>query len=157
MSMGSLSFSNRCQATFSGETTVKIVCISCDKATTFFRRSLFFFFFFFLVPFQPWSCLLCRKTNRHSSKLECRKICQVHDHNSKLLLTFFRTRYLVWVGVGGNLGVNVVRVCESVFRNLPHSFSWPLKKQTHSYTSSSKILTHSYTALWLLYPFIAGS
>ena len=27
-----------------------------------------------------------------------------------------------------NLGVIVVRVCEPVFRNLPHSYTWPLKK-----------------------------
>ena len=60
----------------------------------------------------------------------------------------------------GNLGVIVVPVCKPVFRNLPYSYTWPLKKnkkQTHSYTWSSKMLTHSYTALWLLYPFIAGS
>ena len=34
-------------------------------------------------------------------------------------------------GVGGNLGVIVVRVCESVFQNLPHSYTWPLKTRTH--------------------------
>ena len=27
---------------------------------------------------------------------------------------------------GGNLGVILVRVCEPVFRNLPHSYTWPL-------------------------------
>ena len=52
-------------------------------------------------------------------------------------------------GVGGgrrgNLGVTVVRVCEPVFKNLPHSNTWPLKKRTHSYTCSSKMLTYSYT------------
>ena len=37
-------------------------------------------------------------------------------------------------GVKGNLGVIVVRVCEPEFRNLPHSYTWPLKKWTHSYT-----------------------
>ena len=32
-------------------------------------------------------------------------------------------------GVGvGNLGVILVRVCEPVFQNLPHSYTWPLKK-----------------------------
>ena len=36
--------------------------------------------------------------------------------------------------VGGNLGVILVRVCELVFQNLPHSYTWPLKKRTHSYT-----------------------
>ena len=28
----------------------------------------------------------------------------------------------------GNLGLIMVRVCESVFKNLPHSYFWPLKK-----------------------------
>ena len=51
-----------------------------------------------------------------------------------------------WV-VGGNLGVIVVRVCEPVFQNLPHSYTWPLKKRTHSYTRSSEMLTFSYTVL----------
>ena len=37
-------------------------------------------------------------------------------------------------GGGGNLGVILVRVCEPVFQNLPHSYTWPLKKRTHSYT-----------------------
>ena len=58
-------------------------------------------------------------------------------------------------GGGGNLGVILVRVCEPVFQNLPHSYTWPLKKQTHSYTWSSKMLTYSYTALWFfLYSFL---
>ena len=34
-------------------------------------------------------------------------------------------------GGRGNLGVIVVRVCESVFQNLPHSYTWPLKTRTH--------------------------
>ena len=34
----------------------------------------------------------------------------------------------------GNLGVILVWVCEPVFQNLPHSYTWPLKKRTHSYT-----------------------
>ena len=51
-------------------------------------------------------------------------------------------------GAGGGCvtGVIVVRVFEPVFRNLTHSYIWPLKERTHSYT-----------ALWFLYPFIAGS
>ena len=60
-------------------------------------------------------------------------------------------------GGAGNLGVIVVQVFEPIFRNLPHSYTWPLKKQTHSYTRSPEMLTHSYTALWFLYSFIAGS
>ena len=55
-------------------------------------------------------------------------------------------------GGGGNLGVILVRVCEPVFQNLPHSYTWPSKKRTHSYTWSSKMLTYSYTALWLFVP-----
>ena len=44
----------------------------------------------------------------------------------------------------GNLEVFLVRVCEPVFRNLPHSYTRPLKKKrTHSYTRSSEMLTHS--------------
>ena len=50
-------------------------------------------------------------------------------------------------GGGGNLGLIVVRVFEPVFRNLPHSYTWPLKKWAYSYTRSSEMLTHSYTAL----------
>ena len=46
------------------------------------------------------------------------------------------------------MGVIVVQVCEPVFRNLPHSYTWPLKKWTHSYTWSSEMLTYLYTALW---------
>ena len=51
-------------------------------------------------------------------------------------------------GGGGevNLGVILVRVCVPVFGNVPHSYTWPLKKRTHSYTKSSEMLTHSYTA-----------
>ena len=39
-----------------------------------------------------------------------------------------------WGGGAGNLGVILVRVCDPVFQNLPHSYTWPLKKRTHSYT-----------------------
>ena len=61
-------------------------------------------------------------------------------------------------GGGGVTGVVLVRVCEPVFQNLPHSYTWPLEKRTHSYTWSytSKMLTYSYTALWFLYPLFAG-
>ena len=31
-------------------------------------------------------------------------------------------------GAGGNLRVIVVRVCDPVFQNLLHSYTWPLKK-----------------------------
>ena len=46
-----------------------------------------------------------------------------------------------WGWRPGNLGVIVVLVCEPVFRNLPHSYTWPLEKRTHSYTWSSEMLT----------------
>ena len=67
---------------------------------------------------------------------------------------------IVSVGRGGGgggagagvTGVILVRVCEPVFQNLPHSYTWPLKKRTHSYTWSSKMLTYSYTALWFFVP-----
>ena len=59
-------------------------------------------------------------------------------------------------GGGGNLGIILVRVCVPVFRNLPHSYTWPLKKRTHSYTRSSDKLTQSYIAHWYLFPFVAG-
>ena len=52
----------------------------------------------------------------------------------------------------GNLGVIVVWVCESVFQNLPHSYTWPLKTRTHWYTRSSEMLTYSYTVLWFFVP-----
>ena len=48
-----------------------------------------------------------------------------------------------WGGGGGNLRVILVRMCEPVFQNLPHLYTWPLKKRTHSYTWSSKMLTYS--------------
>ena len=43
--------------------------------------------------------------------------------------------------VGVNLGVIVVQVCQPVFRNLLHSYTWPFKKQTPSYTWSSEMMT----------------
>ena len=52
----------------------------------------------------------------------------------------------------GVTGVIVVRVCEPVFQNLPHSYTWPLKKRTHSYTRSSEMLTYSCTVLWFFVP-----
>ena len=37
-------------------------------------------------------------------------------------------------GGGGGAVTGVIRVCEPVFQNLPHSYTWPSKKRTHSYT-----------------------
>ena len=42
-------------------------------------------------------------------------------------------------GRGGNLGVNVVRVCEPVFWNLPHSYTWPLQEQIHLLLADGQI------------------
>ena len=60
--------------------------------------------------------------------------------------------YVNSAAIHRNLGVIVVRVCEPVFQNLPHSYTWPLKKWTHSYTWSSKMLTYLYTVLWFFVP-----
>ena len=63
------------------------------------------------------------------------------------LVSIFTTRVVVGEAGGGggvgacNLGVILVQVCEPVFRNLPHSYTWPLKKRTLSYTRSSEIMT----------------
>ena len=47
-------------------------------------------------------------------------------------------------GGRGDLGVIVVWMREPVFRNLPHSYTWPLeKKRTHLYNWSSKMLTYT--------------
>ena len=59
-------------------------------------------------------------------------------------------------GAAGVTGVILVRVWEPVFQNVPHSYTWALKKRTHSYTWSSKMLTYSYTSLWFFVPFFAG-
>ena len=37
-------------------------------------------------------------------------------------------------GGEGNLWVILVRVCDPVLQNLPHSYIWPSKRRTHSYT-----------------------
>ena len=69
-------------------------------------------------------------------------------------LSIYKTfQYITSGRRGGNLGIIMVPVCRPVFRNLPHSYTWPLKKQTHSYTWSSEMLTYSYTALWFFIPF----
>ena len=65
-------------------------------------------------------------------------ILTIHAHG------IYNTAYTIRLGVrvwgAGNLGVNVVWVCEPVFPNLSHySYTWPLKKLTHSYTWSSEM------------------
>ena len=46
-------------------------------------------------------------------------------------------------GGGGSVtGVIVVLVFEPIFRHLPHSYTWTLKKRSHSYTRLSEMLTH---------------
>ena len=47
---------------------------------------------------------------------------------------------------GGNNGDCGTGVQVSI-ANLPHSYTWPLKKRTNSYTRSSEMLTYLYTAL----------
>ena len=47
-------------------------------------------------------------------------------------------------------------MCEPVFQNLPHSYTWPLKKRTHSYTWSSKSWPIHILPFDFLYPFCAG-
>ena len=55
--------------------------------------------------------------------------------SKQFLITVHAKEGLILEGRGGdNLGVIVVRVCEPVFQNLPHSYTWPLKIRTHSYT-----------------------
>ena len=59
--------------------------------------------------------------------------------------TIFLNHIYIYIsrGVGcGNLGVILVRVCESVFQNLPHSHIWPSKKRTHSYEGCSKWIAY---------------
>ena len=53
-------------------------------------------------------------------------------------MSLFTDALLMSTGGGGGGGVEgeagVVRVCEPVFQNLAHLYTWPLKKRTHSYT-----------------------
>ena len=58
-----------------------------------------------------------------------------HGANSFHLELLLKSPFQKGIAVcGGNLGVIVVWVCEPVFRNIPHLYTWPLKKQAHSYT-----------------------
>ena len=68
-------------------------------------------------------------------------------------VTFWYTvLYSMGVGWGGGGGrVILMRMCELVFPNLPHSYTWPLRKKSHSYTWSSEMLTYPYTALWFFF------
>ena len=60
-------------------------------------------------------------------------------------------------GAGVVTGIILVRVCEPIFRNLPHSYTWPLKKRTHSYTRSPDILPIHILPVDFLYPFMFSS
>ena len=52
-----------------------------------------------------------------------------HGNKFRTSVRYFNALGCGWVGVGkGNLGVILVRMCEPVFQNLPHSYTWPLKK-----------------------------
>ena len=54
------------------------------------------------------------------------------------------------------VGVILVRVCEPVFQNLSHSYTWRLKKRTYSYTWSSKCWPIHILPFDFLYPSFAG-
>ena len=57
--------------------------------------------------------------------------CQSKSRTKRQMVSHLDLHYLVGVGVGGeggNLGIILVRVCVPVFGNLPHSYTWPLKK-----------------------------
>ena len=57
----------------------------------------------------------------------------------------------------GNLGVILVRVCEPVFQNLPHSYTWSLKKtDPFIYLIIQNVDLFIYCPLIFLYPFFAG-
>ena len=56
---------------------------------------------------------------------------------------------------GDNLGVILVRVCEPVFQNLPHSYTWPSKRRTHSYLIIQNVDLFIYCPL-IFCPFFAG-
>ena len=50
-------------------------------------------------------------------------------------------------GRGGGLGHYFGTGVRASISNLPHSYTWRLKKKlTHSYTRASELLIHSYTA-----------
>ena len=51
-------------------------------------------------------------------------------------------------GEGCNLKIILIRVWQPVFRDLPQSYTWPIKKRIHSYTGLSEMLTNSYTVHW---------
>ena len=60
-------------------------------------------------------------------------------------------------GVGdGNLGVIFVRVCEPVFQNLPHLYTWPLKKRTIHIFDHPKCWPIHILPFDFLYPSFAG-
>ena len=62
-------------------------------------------------------------------------LCRIRDRNALPVSIITSTEGAEdCSGGGGNLGVILVRVCEPVFQNLPHSYTWPSKKRTHSYT-----------------------
>ena len=61
-------------------------------------------------------------------------------------------------GVGGwkVTGVIVVRVCEPVFRNLPHSYTWPLKNGPIHILDRPKCWPIHILSFDFVYPFLAG-
>ena len=61
-----------------------------------------------------------------------------------------------YLGGGGNLGVILVRVCEPVFQNLPHSHTWPLKNGPIHILPHPKCWPIHILPFDFLYPFFAG-
>ena len=117
--------------------------MSDDNASMIFPRGVFFFFFFCGEGWVGWVVGGGGGGG-------------VSDDNASMIFPrgVFFFFFFLGGGVGGgeggdNLGVIVVRVCEPVFqKNLPHSYTWPLKKRTHSYTMYLIIQnTYSYIAL----------
>ena len=50
-----------------------------------------------------------------------------HAHAQSITPAF--ARHSTTLSRGDNLGVILVRVCEPVFQNLPHSYTWPSKRR----------------------------
>ena len=59
-------------------------------------------------------------------------------------------------GGGGNLGVILVRVCEPVFQNLSHSYTWPSKNGPIHTLDHPKCWPIHILPFDFLYPFLAG-
>ena len=93
---------------------------------------------------------------------------RIKPHHIKIFLalsyvtTLFQTSlrmhtdWLLSRGWGCNLRVILIRVCEPVFQNLPHSHTWPLKKRTIHIPDHPKCWPIHILPFDFLYPFFAG-